>query len=173
MGRRFLATLGLRAHRRTNPHNICTNMHQHLHQHALLPHPQTVSRRPIPILPITTAPGDAIASSRLPPSFSPATITDPELERLALQHLSAAAKEAQPILISSATSIMPYPAPPVAADTDLIKAGNVPGGNSTAVVPATDNFAPASARGSKREAFKKHLLTTLGLPSEMPSIESI
>lgn len=56
--------------------------------------PQVSAGRPIPVLPQHTFPGNVVLSSRATSGLSPPVLPDPNLEKLVLGHLAAAAREA-------------------------------------------------------------------------------
>ena len=53
---------------------------------------QACAARPIPVLPQHTFPGNVILSSRATSGLSPPVHPDPELEKLSLAHITAAAR---------------------------------------------------------------------------------
>lgn len=55
---------------------------------------QVSAGRPIPVLPQHTFPGNVVLSSRATSGLSPPVLPDPNLEKLVLGHLAAAAREA-------------------------------------------------------------------------------
>ena len=65
---------------------------------------QTCAGRPIPVLPQHTFPGNVILSTRATSGLSPPVDLDPELEKLCLAHITAAARNAFAALASKLES---------------------------------------------------------------------
>lgn len=79
---------------------------------------QISAGRPIPVLPQHTFPGNVILSSTATSGLSPPVVLDPELEKLSLGHLTAAAKNAITLLTDAPSSSVPEAQQPADGDGD-------------------------------------------------------